>query len=345
MLKATRHIFYNKNSTDLSEIRDKSVNLIVTSPPYPMIEMWNECFTSQDKRIDLCDYDNAYSKMHELLDKVWRECDRVLADNGFICINIGDAVKNCNGNFKVYSNHARILEFFERKNYSVLPSILWVKPSNSPNKFMGSGMLPAGAYVTQEHEFILIFRKGGKRDFKNEEDKELRRKSAYFWEERNVWFSDVWKINGTRQKIQNIDRKRSGAFPFEIPYRLINMYSVKGDTVLDVFMGTGTTAIAALASERNSVGYDISENLEKVFSENLLSSKIFINEYIENRISNHKNFINSLDKEKNDRCYLNEYHNFKVKTTQEQFLQINKIDKILCDEKMIKCSYKKENLL
>ena len=111
MKKETNHIFYNQNSTDLSEIKDKSVDLIVTSPPYPMIEMWNDCFVAQDKSINLKKFDETYLKMHTLLEKVWNECDRVLKNSGFICINIGDAVKNCDGVFKVYSNHTKIIDF------------------------------------------------------------------------------------------------------------------------------------------------------------------------------------------------------------------------------------------
>ena len=104
---------------------------------------------------------------------------------------------------------------------------------------MGSGMLPAGAYVTLEHEYILIVRKGSKREFKTEVEKENRRESALFWEERNVWYSDVWTdIKGTEQKLPKaMSRLRSAAFPFELAYRLINMYSVKGDVILDSISG------------------------------------------------------------------------------------------------------------
>ena len=138
---------------------------------------------------------------------------------------------------------------------------------------MGSGMLPAGAYVTLEHEYILILRKGGKREFKKESDKQNRRESALFWEERNLWFSDIWfDIKGTPQTLgaQNLGdktaRKRSGAYPFELAHRLINMYSVKGDRVLDPFLGTGTTMAAAMAAGRNSVGYEMDASLGPAIS-------------------------------------------------------------------------------
>lgn len=154
--------------------------------------------------------------------------------------------------------------------YCVLPDIHWRKQSNAPNKFMGSGMFPAGAYVTYEHEYILVFRKGGKRVFKGAE-KALRQKSAFFWEERNVWFSDLWDIKGTSQIITaaKASRDRSAAFPFEIPYRLINMYSAEGDTVLDPFAGLGTTTLAAIASNRNSLGVEIDEDIAALAIENI----------------------------------------------------------------------------
>lgn len=83
--------------------------------------------------------------------------------------------------------------------FSNLPNIIWKKPTNSPNKFMGSGTLPVGAYVTLEHEFILLFRKDSKRVFESDQDKQLRKESAFFWEECNQWFSDSWDLKGISQ--------------------------------------------------------------------------------------------------------------------------------------------------
>ncbi len=163
-MKITTHKIINADSAELSSVPDASVNLIVTSPPYPMIGMWDFLFCSEDPSIT-CDLNEgrgitAFTKMHEILNRVWKECDRVLKDNGFVCINIGDATRTLKGNFQMYPNHAYIINFFQARGYSVLPDIHWRKPSNSPNKFMGSGMYPAGAYVTYEHEYILVFRKG-----------------------------------------------------------------------------------------------------------------------------------------------------------------------------------------
>lgn len=106
------------------------------------------------------------------------------------------------GDFQLYSNHSRILHRFLDLGFAALPDILWHKQTNAPNKFMGSGMLPVGAYVTYEHEYILILRKGRRRDFTSEQEKTRRRESAFLGEERNLWFSDVWlDIKGAAQAL------------------------------------------------------------------------------------------------------------------------------------------------
>lgn len=342
----TKHRMIAANSNDLSMIADKSVNLIVTSPPYPMIEMWDPIFSGQDPSIASALKDghgmNAFNKMHEILNDVWRECDRVLDDNGFVCINIGDATRTVDGKFQLYSNHTKIINQFSAMGYSVLPDIHWRKQSNAPNKFMGSGMYPAGAYVTYEHEYILIFRKGGKRVFKGKE-KELRQKSAFFWEERNVWFSDLWEIKGASQVIKKpgSTRGRNASFPFEIPYRLINMYSVEGDTVLDPFAGLGTTNIACMVSGRNSIGADIDPEIIRLALDNMNISAECFNDFIHRRIKKHMAFINSLTAEKRQKCYKNIPHGFEVKTKQETAAQIDELTDVEKVSDGYVCRYKK----
>lgn len=328
-----KQIILNANSNNIPQVKDKTVDLIITSPPYPMIDMWDEMFSMQDsnikKELEKGNGMSAFELMHQILDKTWNECDRVLKDNGFVCINIGDATRTINDVFQLYSNHTRIIKFFLEKGYCVLPDIHWRKQTNSPNKYMGSGMYPAGAYVTYEHEYILIFRKGGKRSFTNTA-KIKRQESAYFWEERNVWFSDLWDIKGTSQTIKNINctRERNASFPFEIPYRLVNMYSVKGDTVLDPFSGLATTCLACMASERNGIGVEIDKNLVDASIEYLTIMKNKINEIVDERLKKHLIFISNLDEEKKSKCYENKNMNFLVKTKQETDLIINKIKNI-----------------
>lgn len=340
----TEQRFITKSSNRINEIADKSIDLIVTSPPYPMIEMWDDIFSGQDPSIktalSLGNGMEAFKKMHSVLNSVWDECDRVLKDNGFICINIGDATRTIADEFRLYSNHAEIINYYAEKGYSILPDIHWRKQSNAPNKFMGSGMYPAGAYVTYEHEYILIFRKGAKRVF-NGKEKSKRQKSAYFWEERNVWFSDLWDIKGTGQVIKHggASRTRSASFPLEIPYRLVNMYSAEDDWVLDPFSGLGTTSLACLISQRNSYGIDIDDKMQEYARNNLTKSRDEANRLIDERLANHIRFINSLSADKLDKCYINEGHGFKVKTKQEVDIKIDKIQSVFLDGNVVRSEY------
>lgn len=280
----------------MEAVNTETIDLVVTSPPYPMIKMWDYIFVLQNNEIQdaLSDRpDDAFELMHRELDEVWKECYRVLKPGGFLCINIGDATRTINGTFKLYNNHARVLSACNKIGFVGLPNIIWRKQTNAPNKFMGSGMLPCGAYVTLEHEWILIFRKGGKREYKASEDKLNRMKSSFFWEERNVWFSDVWEIKGIKQNIQRLGaRERSAAYPLEIPFRLINMFSQKDDVVLDPFLGMGTTTKAAIIAGRNSIGYEIDKSFVPIIRQSISEMEISrCNDFIKHRFDNHVDFV------------------------------------------------------
>jgi DNA modification methylase len=337
----THHRIIYSDSSVMEAVPSESVDLVVTSPPYPMIEMWDEMFARQSPSVQKAlkngDGANAFELMHQVLDPVWEEGFRVLKSGGFACINIGDATRTIAGNFALYPNHARVLKKTLELGFSALPCILWRKQTNTPNKFMGSGMLPAGAYVTLEHEYILILRKGPKREFKRAENKKRRRESAIFWEERNSWFSDVWfDVKGTPQALNDRDaRLRSAAYPFEVVYRLINMYSAKGDTVLDPFLGTGTTIAAAMASGKNSIGYEIDPALKNAIDhiKNVIvdSSKQFIRK----RLAKHIAFVIHRLKTKGGFKYDNEHYGFPVITAQEKELILNDPIRIAASEKNI----------
>jgi len=234
----------------------------------------------------------AFARIHEELDRVWEEMSRVLVDGGIACINVGDATRKIGGSFRVFQNHSRIINAFEVLGFEPLPEILWRKPVNSGAKFMGSGMLPPNAYVTLEHEYVLVFR-NGKEGRSFEPGSERRYNAAYFWEERNQWFSDVWRgIKGELQALAQSElRERSAAYPFEIPYRLINMYSVYGDTVLDPFWGTGTTSFAAMVAGRNSIGYELEEEFVQVFEERVENVPKYSREVIKQRLDDHEEFV------------------------------------------------------
>ena len=319
----------------LNEIESNSINLIITSPPYPMIEMWDTIFSKQNKEISQCLKGNkpqiAFELMHEILDKAWTETYRVLKNGGIACINIGDAVRTFDGNFSLYSNHSRILNSLSKIGFHFLPDILWKKETNAPNKFMGSGMLPINAYVTHEHEYILIVRKGKKREFNAQEEKNIREESAFFWEERNSWFSDIWfDLSGTSQKHSGNEkvRLRSGAFPLELAYRLILMYSMKYDIVLDPFVGTGTTLEAAALTQRNAIGIEIDKNYQEIILKKIMSTSDNSSKINQKRITAHLKFVEKRLNANKTFKYNNDYYNFPVMTAQEKKLYLHEIKEI-----------------
>jgi len=334
MTETSTHIHF-ENASTMAAVDDASVQLIVTSPPYPMIEMWDEQFRSQDPGIgdalDVDDGQEAFDRMHHQLGHVWKECARVLQPGGIACINVGDATRKIGGDFQLFPNHVRITQDLLDLGLSQLPGILWRKPTNSAAKFMGSGMLGLNAYVTLEHEHILIFRKGGTRTTSGGET-DARRESAYFWEERNQWFSDVWTdLKGVRQDVdlehQEL-RKRSGAFPLELPLRLIEMYSVYGDRVLDPFWGTGTTSLAAAMTRRNSIGYEIAEAFYPVFEDRLEQARSLSSKRNAERLERHRRFIEERREAGTSPGHENEFYGFEVISAQERNIKLYDITSI-----------------
>ncbi|MBF0413814.1 MAG: site-specific DNA-methyltransferase, partial [Desulfamplus sp.] len=326
----TRHQLLFQDSRYLRNIASDTISLTVTSPPYPMVEMWDNLFIDQNNQIsdqlNKDDGNSAFELMHRELDKVWEEVDRVTKSGGWVAINIGDATRKIGNYFQLYSNHTRITSKFITMGFDILPLILWKKTTNSPNKFMGSGMLPSGAYVTLEHEYILLFRKGHRREFKTAEEKYNRNASAFFWEERNTWFSDTWDLKGVDQNLFNgKTRQRSAAFPFELPYRIINMYSVKGDIVLDPFVGTGTTLLAAAILKRNSIGLEIDNNFKDIILSKFSDLPNKSHELAKSRIDNHLSFIKEYIDKRGETKHRNSNYNFPVVTSQEKNLSISYI--------------------
>jgi site-specific DNA-methyltransferase (cytosine-N4-specific) len=279
-LMLTQHKIIVGNSQRMTELADGSVQLMVTSPPYPMIQMWDQLFAEADPRIaelwQKLEADGKeetvrqiYDAMHDYLGGVWKETYRVLVDGGIACVNVGDATRTVNGKFKLFPNHARTLEICEKIGFTTLPYILWKKPTTKPTykgkgAFLGSGFLPPNAYVTIDCEFILLFRKGRLRKFPPKDPQ--RYASKFTKPQRDEWFSQIWALKGTRQTSSELER-RTAAYPDEIADRLIKMFSIKGDTILDPFLGSGTTTRIAMQNERNSVGYEIDSNLLSVITQ------------------------------------------------------------------------------
>jgi len=326
----TSHRVTAGDARDLSALDDGSVDLVVTSPPYPMVEMWDDLFAELDTGIERClergDGQGAFARMHEQLEVVWTELARVLVDGGIACINIGDATRTVDGSFRVFQNHSRVIDAFGRLGFEPLPELLWRKPVNSGAKFMGSGMVPPNAYVTLEHEYILVFRNGtDSRQFEPGADRRYR--AAYFWEERNRWFSDLWTdVTGTLQSLEGDDlRERSGAYPFEIPYRLINMYSVYGDTVLDPFWGTGTTTLAAMVAGRDSVGYELDEEFVALFENRVEAVPDYSRKVVERRLDRHRSFVDGRREAGETFGYQAVNYEFPVTTQQERQIQLYEV--------------------
>ncbi|MGA8664077.1 MAG: site-specific DNA-methyltransferase, partial [Thermoplasmata archaeon] len=220
---------FSGDARRIPELADGSVALVVTSPPYPMIPQWDALFRALGAQ--------DYRAMLAVLEEAWRECHRLLLPGGILGVVIGDALRTEGGQFRLWPNHAETLTAAERAGFRPLPYLLWKKPTNKPNAFLGSGLLPPNAYVTLDCEFILLFRKDGLRHFPPHDP--LRYASRYTRTERDRWFSQLWTdVRGVPQRRPG---GRSGAFPPELPRRLVRMFSVEGDTVLDPFAGTGTT--------------------------------------------------------------------------------------------------------
>ncbi len=279
----TTHCVILGSSQKMPELLDSSVELMVTSPPYPMIAMWDQLFRAYPKigalwrKLD-ADGDEAslrqiYTEMHKTLSEVWAETFRVLVDGGIAAINIGDATRTIKSKFQLFPNHSRIIEECEKIGFLTLPYILWKKPTTKPSykgkgAFLGSGFLPPNAYVTLDCEFILLFRKGNLRKFPPKQPQ--RYESCFTKAQRDTWFSQIWQLKGIRQTADELER-RTAAFPDEVAERLIRMFSVKGETVLDPFLGSGTTLKVSLETGRNCVGYEVDRNLLPTINKKIAS--------------------------------------------------------------------------
>lgn len=348
-MKST-HQIHIADARKLSSIVDPNVELVVTSPPYPMIEMWDEVFSTLNSNVETAlttgNATRAYECMHEELNSVWDGIDDILTTGGIVCINIGDATRTIDGEFQLFPNHAKIIDYFQTElGYTTLPPIHWRKPTNSSAKFMGSGMQPPNAYITQEQEYILIFRNGEKRDFPPKYKQ--RRESAYFWEERNRWFSDEWDhetISGVDQNISDVGdeevRDRSAAYPFLLPYRLINMFSTYSDTVCDPFVGTGTTTAAAIAAGRNSIGVEIDEQIVDWFTDNRVGElKTKTQQIISKRLTQHLEYVESLRENGEYPEYTSKNYDFPVTTQDEREIKFYKVNDIEQDDNRIRVTH------
>jgi DNA modification methylase len=292
-----------------------------------MISMWDNIFNENvNNAINSWKWEFAFELMHQDLDKIRDNCNRVLKEWGIACINIWDATRSINNKFQLYNNHSRIINHFIKIWFHNLPNILRRKATNSPSKFMWSWTLPVWAYVTLEHEYILIFRKWEKRIFKDQKSIENRQNSAFFYEERNIRFSDMrdW-VKWIKQNIDSKVRKRSAAYPLTLPYRLINMFSVYWDTILDPFLWTWTTSLAAMVTWRNSIWIEISEWFNDMISESLYWCVELSKTINRRRLDAHVHYVQSIQK---DIKHINNTYKFPVISWQEKNIKLYDVENV-----------------
>jgi len=254
----THHKIIIGDSRWMKEVSDESVHLIVTSPPY-----WQLKDYGNEKQIG---FNDTYEEYINNLNLVWNECHRILHKGCRLCINIGDQFARSvyYGRYKVIPIRTEIIKFCESVGFDYMGAIIWQKVTTCHTTggatVMGSFPYPRNGIIKLDYEFILIFKKYGNPP---KVSKEIKEKSKLTQEEWNQYFSGHWTFPGEKQN------KHLAMFPEELPRRLIKMFSFIGDTVLDPFLGSSTTSLAAKKINRNSIGYEINEDFLSLIKEKL----------------------------------------------------------------------------
>ncbi|MDP2807072.1 MAG: site-specific DNA-methyltransferase, partial [bacterium] len=245
----TNHKIIIGDSRCMQEVKDQSVHLAVTSPPY-----WQLKDYGHKNQIG---YDHSYEEYINNLNLVWKESHRVLHDGCRLCINIGDQFARSvyYGRYKIIPIRTEIIKFCETIGFDYMGAIIWQKVTTCNTtggaSIMGSFPYPRNGIVKLDYEFILLFKKYGQAP---KPTIEAKHKSEMTTEEWNRYFTGHWNFAGEKQD------KHLAMFPEELPKRLIKMFSFAGETVLDPFLGSGTTTLAAKNLNRNSVGYEINDS-------------------------------------------------------------------------------------
>ena len=263
----TEHRIIFGDSRSLNEIKDKSVQLIITSPPY-----WQLKDYGTEDQIGFYD---SYEEYINNLNLVWQECYRVLSDGCRMCINIGDQFARSvyYGRYKVIPIRTEIIRFCESLGMDYMGAIIWQKTTtmntSGGGAIMGSFPYPRNGILKMDYEFILLFKKLGNAPKPTKEQKE---RSIITKEEWGEYFSSHWHFNGVKQY------EHIAMFPEELPKRLIKMFSFAGETVLDPFAGSGTTSLAAKHLGRNSIGYEINRSFAPIIRSKLCEGQLSFNE-------------------------------------------------------------------
>jgi len=244
----TTHKLINGDARDLSFIPDESVHLVVTSPPYWNLKKYNE---NPNQMGHIQDYEAFLADLR----KVWTHVLRVLVPGGRLVCVVGDVcvARRRFGRHLVFPLHADICVICRQIGFDNLNPIIWHKIANASyevqngSKFLGKPYEP-NAIIKNDMEFILMQRKPG--GYRQPSDRQ-RRESMIDKKDFGRWFQQIWNIPGASLK------NHPAPFPLEVAVRLVRMFSFVGDTVLDPFSGTGTTMVAALKYQRNSIGVEI----------------------------------------------------------------------------------------
>lgn len=259
----TEHKIVFGDSRSLNRIKDKSVQLIITSPPYWQLKDYGT--------EDQIGFNDSYEEYINNLNLVWKECNRVLSDGCRLCINIGDQFARSvyYGRYKVIPIRTEIIRFCESLGMDYMGAIIWQKATtmntSGGGAIMGSYPFPRNGILKMDYEFILLFKKLGNAP---KPTKEQKAASAMTKEEWNQYFSSHWNFNGIKQ-LGHI-----AMFPEELPKRLIKMFSFVGETVFDPFAGSGTTSLAAKNLGRSSIGYEINKDFAPIIKEKLCNNQL-----------------------------------------------------------------------
>ena len=264
----TKHTIIRGDSRQMQSLPDQSTQLVITSPPY-----WQLKDYGTEEQIG---FNDSYEDYINNLNLVWKECHRVLENGCRLCINVGDQFARSvyYGRYKIIPIRTEIIKFCETIGFDYMGAIIWQKVTTCNTTggatIMGSFPNPRNGILKIDYEFILLFKKPGK---PKPVSKEIKNASSMTTEQWNQYFSGHWNFSGERQD------KHLAMFPEELPKRLVKMFSFVGDTVLDPFLGSGTTTRVAVDNERNSVGYEINENFLPVIRKKIGAddNKLFVN--------------------------------------------------------------------
>ncbi len=254
----TKHTCIIGDSRRMDEVQDSSVHLIVTSPPYWQLKDYG----SQDQ----IGFNDSYEDYINNLNLVWKECYRILHPGCRMAINIGDQFARSvyYGRYKVIPIRTEIIKFCETIGFDYMGAIIWQKKTTMNTTggatVMGSYPYPRNGIIEIDYEFILLFKKPGKAPKVTRERKNLSKIEKEKWKE---YFIGHWKVNGVRQE------GHIAMFPTELPRRLVEMFTFAGETVLDPFLGSGSTTAAAILTCRSSVGYEINREFAPIIKEKI----------------------------------------------------------------------------